>query len=96
MSGGLSILIIGSPLLSAYGASKWAVRGLALTAAEEFTPLGVRVNSVCPGPTVTPLIDGLKGDEGWTRMANSTLMKRLGDAREIANAILYLASDAAS
>lgn len=96
MSGELSILIIGSPLLSAYGASKWAVRGLALTAAEEFTPLGVRVNSVCPGPTVTPLIDGLKGGEGWTRMANSTLMKRLGDAREIANAILFLASDAAS
>ncbi|KAF5347726.1 hypothetical protein D9756_010305 [Leucocoprinus leucothites] len=88
----------GSPLLSAYGASKWAVRGLTLTAAEELTPLGIRVNSVCPGPTVTPLIDDMKGKdgEGWHRMADATLMKRLGEAHEIAKAILYLASDAAS
>jgi len=86
----------GSPSLSAYGASKWAVRGLALTAAEEFTPMGVRVNSVCPGPTVTPLIDNLKDGDGWSRMADRTLMKRLGLPHEIANAILYLASDAAS
>ena len=88
----------GSPLLSAYGASKWAVRGLALTAAEELTALGIRVNSVCPGPMLTPLIDDMKDNDGngWKRMADTTLMKRLGGAREIANAILYLASDAAS
>ncbi|KXN84404.1 Levodione reductase [Leucoagaricus sp. SymC.cos] len=86
----------GAPLYSAYGASKWAVRGLALTAAEELTPLGIRVNSVCPGPTITPLIDSMKSGDGWDRMADATLMKRLGEAREIANAVLYLASDAAS
>ncbi|KAJ3566220.1 hypothetical protein NP233_g7135 [Leucocoprinus birnbaumii] len=88
----------GSPLLSAYSASKWAVRGLALTAAEELTPLGIRVNSVCPGPIVTPLINDMKGEDGngWQRMADATLMKRLGQPNEIANAILYLASDAAS
>ncbi|XP_006463422.1 hypothetical protein AGABI2DRAFT_225207 [Agaricus bisporus var. bisporus H97] len=86
----------GSPSLAAYGASKFAARGLALTAAEEFAPFGVRVNSVCPGPTITPLIDDLKEDDGWSRMADKCLMKRLGEAREIANAILYLSSDASS
>ncbi|KJA13730.1 hypothetical protein HYPSUDRAFT_49642 [Hypholoma sublateritium FD-334 SS-4] len=85
----------GSPGLSAYGASKWAVRGLALTAAEELTPRGIRVNSVCPGPIVTPLID-VFGKDSIPRMAEATLMNRLGKPSEIAHAILYLASDAAS
>ena len=81
--------------MSAYGASKWAVRGLALTAAQELTPLGIRVNSVCPGPIHTPLIDAFP-KENWTTMEEATLMNRLGQPEEIANAILYLSSDAAS
>ncbi|KAF8966583.1 short-chain dehydrogenase/reductase SDR [Flammula alnicola] len=75
----------GSPGLSAYGASKWA----------ELTPLGIRVNSICPGPILTPLIDAL-GKDTWPKMAEATLMNRLGKPDEIANAVLYLASDAAS
>ncbi|KAF8190531.1 oxidoreductase [Pholiota molesta] len=85
----------GSPGLSAYGASKWAVRGLSLTAAEELTPLGIRVNSVCPGPILTPLID-VFGKDSIPKMEEATLMNRMGKPEEIANAIIYLASDAAS
>jgi NAD(P)-dependent dehydrogenase (short-subunit alcohol dehydrogenase family) len=88
-------MIPGSPGLSAYGASKWAVRGLALTAAEELTPLGIRVNSVCPGPIMTPLID-VFGKDSIPKMEEATLMNRMGKPEEIANAIIYLASDAAS
>ncbi|TFK38146.1 hypothetical protein BDQ12DRAFT_735743 [Crucibulum laeve] len=85
----------GAPGLSAYSASKWAVRGLALTAAEELTPLGIRVNSVCPGPIHTPLLDAFE-KESWPVMAGKTLMNRLGKPEEIANAVLYLASGASS
>ncbi|KAF9466900.1 short-chain dehydrogenase/reductase SDR [Collybia nuda] len=85
----------GAPGLSAYSASKWAVRGLTLTAAEELTPMGLRVNSVCPGPIVTPLLD-VFDKSTWPKMAGQTLMNRLGRPEEIANAILFLASDNSS
>lgn len=87
--------IIGAPGLSAYSASKFAARGLALTAAEELTPLGIRVNSVCPGPISTPLLDVFER-ESWSSMAEKTLLGRLGRPEEIASAVLYLASDGAS
>ncbi|KAF5310684.1 hypothetical protein D9619_008115 [Psilocybe cf. subviscida] len=81
--------------LSAYCASKWAVRGLALTAAQELTPLGIRVNSICPGPIETPLTNAFS-EERRSTMKEPILMQRFGQPEEIANAILYLSSDAAS
>lgn len=85
----------GAPGLSAYSASKWAVRGLALTAAEELTPMGIRVNTVCPGPILTPLLAAFDKST-WPTMAGKCLMNRLGTPEEIAHAILFLASDASA
>lgn len=85
----------GAPGLSAYSASKWAVRGLALTAAEELTPNGLRVNTVCPGPILTPLLD-VFDKSTWPVMAGQALMNRLGTPGEIANAILFLSSAGSS
>jgi NAD(P)-dependent dehydrogenase (short-subunit alcohol dehydrogenase family) len=95
ISAAASALILGGAGLSAYSASKWAVRGLALTAALELTPLGIRVNSICPGPIETPLTD-VFSKERRSKMAEGALMKRLGRPEEVANAILYLSSGAAS
>ena len=45
------------PRHSAYGSSKWALRGLTQNAAAELAPLGIRVNAVFPGPIATPMLD---------------------------------------
>jgi 3alpha(or 20beta)-hydroxysteroid dehydrogenase len=81
----------------AYTASKFAVRGLTRTAALELGPLGIRVNSVHPGWVVTPLtnpagIDPAKLDKG----AGEVPLQRAGRPEDIAEACLYLASDAAA
>jgi 3alpha(or 20beta)-hydroxysteroid dehydrogenase len=54
---GSAVAFVGTPGLVAYGASKWALRGLTRTAAIELGPRGIRVNAVLPGPIVTPLSD---------------------------------------
>ncbi len=83
--------------LGIYGASKWGVRGLTKAAAMELGPLGVRVNSIHPGPTNTPMTNpsGLSGAE-----INKAYMRqpiqRMAMPKEIATACLFLASDDAS
>lgn len=87
----------GANALSAYSASKWAVRGLTRTAALEYGPLGVRVNSVHPGGTDTAMGNPLqlRGDE---RHADYRLvpLQRIGEPAEVAAASLFLCSDEAS
>lgn len=77
----------GYPALSGYTASKWGVRGLTKSVALDLGTANIRVNSVHPGAVVTPMTQGL--DLPQTHVA----MKRLGTTAEIANLVVYLASD---
>lgn len=77
----------------AYTASKWGLRGLTRSAAMEFARQGVRVNAICPGLIETELN---RGSPHLRPMIEMTPMQRSGDAREVANLVLFLASDASS
>jgi 3alpha(or 20beta)-hydroxysteroid dehydrogenase len=81
----------------AYASSKWAVRGFAKVAALELAPL-VRVNSVHPGPIDTPMIaDALaQGDAVLDRLRADVPLGRVGAPEEVADLVLFLASDEAS
>ncbi|MEH3127160.1 glucose 1-dehydrogenase [Agrobacterium cavarae] len=77
----------------AYTASKWGLRGLTRSAAMELTPKAIRVNAVCPGLVVT----GLNANSPHLKpMIDMTPMKRSGKPEEIAELVLFLASDASS
>jgi 3-oxoacyl-[acyl-carrier protein] reductase len=82
----------------AYAASKHAVMGMTKTAAVEYAKLGIRVNAVCPGFTDTPMLQrSVESNPNYmTNVMQAIPMKRFGQAEEIADAILYLASDASS
>jgi NAD(P)-dependent dehydrogenase (short-subunit alcohol dehydrogenase family) len=80
--------------LSAYGASKAAVALLTKAWAAEYGPLGVRVNAVSPGPTRTPGTDAM-GDD-FLAIVSTVPLGRAADPNEIAETILFLASDRAS
>jgi 3alpha(or 20beta)-hydroxysteroid dehydrogenase len=77
---------------TAYGASKWGLRGLTKTAAIELGQQGIRVNSVHPGPIDTPMLPVAPDD----RIFDSQAISRAGRADEVAAAVLYLASDEAA
>ena len=82
----------------AYTASKGAVLSLSRELSVEFARRGVRVNALCPGPVETPLLMRLFSDDpaAYERRRIHLPMGRLAQAREIANAALFLASDDAS
>ncbi len=80
--------------LSAYGASKAAIALLTKAWAAEYGPLGVRVNAVSPGPTSTPGTEAM-GD-GFAAIVSTIPLGRAADPEEIAETILFLASDRAS
>jgi 3alpha(or 20beta)-hydroxysteroid dehydrogenase len=85
--------LMGSPGMIAYGASKWAVRGMTKSVALEVAPFGVRVNSIHPGIIETPMLEEF---EKWGVMGavmERVPVGRTADAREVANLALYLASD---
>jgi 3alpha(or 20beta)-hydroxysteroid dehydrogenase len=102
--GGGSIVNFSSPQglegragMSAYTASKFAIRGLTKTTAIELGPLGIRVNTVVPGPTKT----AMTARKGWTDADYDAAyglypMGRMASAEEIASVCLFLASDEAS
>ncbi len=83
--------IIGGPTTLAYTASKFAVRGMTKSAAIEFAPHNIRVNSVHPGIIVTPMTSG--GELPLDLVAAGTPAKRAGQPVEVANVVLMLASD---
>jgi NAD(P)-dependent dehydrogenase (short-subunit alcohol dehydrogenase family) len=81
-----------------YTASKGAVLAMSRELGVEFGRRGVRVNALCPGPVNTPLLRELyaKDPEQAARRLVHLPMGRFGEAREIANAALFLASDESS
>jgi len=80
----------GARVSTAYAASKWAVRGMSRQAASELAPYGIRVNAVFPGYVDTGMIDG-----GHDEIAQRVpLGRRLASPEEVAEVVLFLASDA--
>ncbi len=78
----------------AYGASKWAVRGMTKTASVELARKGVRVNSIHPGLIETPMADQL--GQNVERMTRRVPLGRIAQADEVASLALFLASDESS
>jgi NAD(P)-dependent dehydrogenase (short-subunit alcohol dehydrogenase family) len=91
----------GTATASAYAATKAALRSLARTAAAELVGRGIRVNTVAPGPIVTPIF-GRTGlpkeavDEFAKSVIASVPMKRFGQPEEVAGTVAFLASQDAS
>lgn len=83
--------------LSAYGASKAAVHLMAGVLAQELGPQGVRVNIVSPGSThkedSDPNADPAAYTEGQRHLVNGTALRRIGTAQDVANVVLFFASD---
>jgi NAD(P)-dependent dehydrogenase (short-subunit alcohol dehydrogenase family) len=90
--------LVGFAGLPAYVATKHGVLGLTKSAALEYVQAGVRVNAVCPGSTRTPMLEGwMAGNEELERaMEQSAPIGRLARPEEIAEAMVWLLSDAAS
>ncbi|MFE6053555.1 glucose 1-dehydrogenase [Kitasatospora sp. NPDC056446] len=87
--------LMGLALTAGYGASKWGVRGLSKIGAVELGTERIRVNSVHPGMTYTPMTASVGILPGEGNYPN-TPMARVGEAPEIATAVVYLLSDDAS
>ena len=90
--------LVGFAGLPAYVASKHGVVGLTHAAALEYASPGLHVNAICPGSTRTPMLEGfMGGDEQVERtMTRAVPLGRLGRPEEIAEAVVWLCSDAAS
>jgi NAD(P)-dependent dehydrogenase (short-subunit alcohol dehydrogenase family) len=92
---------VGLPNAAAYCASKGGVLLLTKAAALEWAPLGIRVNSVHPGFIETPMVSNAihqaeNGNEMRDQLISAHALGRFGVPREIADAILFLASDESS
>jgi NAD(P)-dependent dehydrogenase (short-subunit alcohol dehydrogenase family) len=88
---------VGAAGAAVYAASKHAVEGLTKSAALEAAASGVRVNMVAPGPIDTGMLNRFTGtDERKAALAATVPLKRVGKPEEIAQTILFLASDKAS
>lgn len=84
------------PGFAHYAASKGGINGLIRTAALEYARESITVNGVEPGCILTPSVDALGGPDLIQKMAQQIPMGRLGMPPDIASAMLFLASDAAS
>ena len=89
----------GMPNMSAYGASKAALRAITRSLAAELLPRGIRVNAVSPGPIESPILLKIgmpkeAADQVSLQMKESVPMKRIGQPEEIAKAVAFLAIDA--
>lgn len=86
--------LIGLPGRSAYHAAKHGVLGLTKSAALEYAPRGIRINAVCPGTIRTPMVEDMlaSGDLSEEEVKRLAPINRLGEAAEIAEAVLWLCS----
>lgn len=86
----------GGPGASAYVTGKGAVTAFTRALAKELGPKGIRVNALCPGMISTTFHDTFSKPEGRQAFANTAALRREGQAKEIADAVVYLSSDDAS
>lgn len=96
--------LFGVPRRAPYAAAKWAIRGLTRTLAQELGPYGVRVNCICPGSVSGERIErviaaeaaktGQSEDEVRTHMTDYVSLKTFVSPQDIANTMLFLASEA--
>lgn len=88
---------MGVPGLAHYSAAKHGVIGLTRSAALEYARKGIRVNAVLPGPIRTPMLQASSGgNEGVDAMGKMMPVGRVGEADEVAQAIVWLCSDQSS
>ncbi len=82
----------------AYGASKWAVRGMTRSAAAQLGPHGVRVNSIHPGVIETPMLadTSMADPANIVEVSGRAPLGRIGQPEEVARLALFLASDESS
>jgi 3alpha(or 20beta)-hydroxysteroid dehydrogenase len=87
--------LMGSPYLTAYAASKWAVRGMTKCVAREVAAAGVRVNSLHPGQIDTDMNTRQRErtPELIDKLVAAIPMRRIGDPLEVAHAAVFLAAD---
>jgi NAD(P)-dependent dehydrogenase (short-subunit alcohol dehydrogenase family) len=90
--------MIATPAMAPYCASKHAILGITRTAAVENAQTGVRINAICPGVTDTPMLRAtMEIDPSVEKMILASAPSgRLGEAKEIAEAAIWLCSDRAS
>lgn len=94
--------IIAQPNMATYNSSKAAIHTMTRCMALDLAPFNIRVNTICPGCVLTSATErewiklGMTREEWISDRAALHMMKRVGDAVEIANAILFMASDEAS
>jgi NAD(P)-dependent dehydrogenase (short-subunit alcohol dehydrogenase family) len=99
--GGGSIILTSSsvgwhdaaPNINAYATSKFAITGMTKAAACDYLKDGIRVNCICPGPTDTPMIRGGRTPEELVAFISSVPIQRLAEPEEVAQAVVFLASD---
>jgi len=86
--------LVGVPGRAAYHAAKHGVIGMTRSAALEYAEKGIRINAICPGIIETPMVAGmLEGEtEVMQEMMKDVPIRRLGSAREIAEAVMWLCS----
>ena len=94
----MPIGLVGANGYSAYVASKHAVAGLTKTAALEYIGSGIRINAVNPGPIETAITQSVFQvvPEMREQILTTTPIGRMGEPREIAEAVVWLCSDASS
>ena len=89
--------IVGDPRLVAYTASKAGLAGMGKTLALDWARYGIRVNTVAPGYVATDLTSGLQQNEGLrTAITDRTPLNRMAEPAEIADLVVFLASDSSS
>jgi 2-hydroxycyclohexanecarboxyl-CoA dehydrogenase len=90
---------VGSSLESVYAGAKGAVIAFTKTIAREAATKGVTANAVCPGPTRTPLLEGMAatgGEKLVGALERAVPMRRLGEPEDVAAAVAFLASERAA